>query len=106
MADEQQYRIAGGLLKALEQCVGRIEIHRLGGLQQYHLAPTQLRSLGDEADQITHLVDPYGLVDLFRLEDVMVGVRMCSQQLTSLAFTTGRGVYGPLAKQQRHQLLG
>ncbi len=79
MADEQQHRIAGGLLEAFQQCVGRIQVHRFSRLQQYHLASTQLRRLGDEANQVAYLIDPDGLIDLFRLENVMVWMRMCCQ---------------------------
>ena len=70
------------------------------------LAPTQLRRLGNETDQIADLIDPDGLVDFLGLEDVVIRMGLCGKQLAGLAFAAGAGLDRPLAEQQRHQLLG
>ena len=99
-------KASDGFRKPFEQGVGGIQIHRLDGLKQHHLAPAELRRLRNETDQITHLIDTDRLVDIFRLENVVIRMCMCCQQLTGLATTAGARRRGILAEQRRGELLG
>ena len=104
--DQQQHGVAGGLLKAVQQCVGSIDVHGFDRPDQHHLAAPQLRRLPHEGHQLTDLVDLDRLIGLFGLKDVVVRVATGLQQQAGLAGAAGIKALRLLAQQAGHQTLG